>query len=562
MSGGDGGSRVRVSIPAVLVKTIQNIREITGKQHSDEDIYSVFKDCLNDPHETAQKLMYLDTFQEVKSKRKKENFVPRTQERGRGGRRNFAPRYTDANNGRSAAFRKPTGANHIVGGSKTAVLAPNKAINNTAPNPIKAPKVTEETPLAKSTSSSENGADLEKSKASVVPVAVPVLDSNSSGQSVQVTRSEDAVKKVKNESHLQSDFGEQPHVTFPVHLKAAKLLEKGLSFGSFGSDIVKDTSSDNCTNWCNESSIESSHVTVASVASAREDVSTLSQDKNHEISNSAPKAELALQSDQTVHPVEGSEGDKLTEEAELALQSDQTVHSVEGSEGDKLTEEVLPITDTNQAANSDGPPISYPDHSMAASQQAMHPFMQQYPQNYFPYPYYPPYYMPPPYMHQYLNPNGFQQQSYLPPRDDAPTPPGTNLSLPDIKSGSNIGNSPPTTIPSPYDSYTAAAFNHFPSAPTVNSTHKEDKNENIYTNGPMSLANLQARAMYNLSLQGQPLAYPTAQPGFPGIYQQTPSALPGPTIFAMTENIGLPNQQPQAAALTNLGNNYLVKQSN
>jgi hypothetical protein len=91
---GDGGSRV--SIPADLLQTIQNIREVTGKQHSDEDIFSVFKECFSDPHETTQKLLYLDTFHEVRSKRerKKENLVPNTQGRGRTGRKNFASSYT------------------------------------------------------------------------------------------------------------------------------------------------------------------------------------------------------------------------------------------------------------------------------------------------------------------------------------------------------------------------------------------------------------------------------------------------------------------------------------
>jgi hypothetical protein len=62
---GDGGSRV--SIPADLLQTIQNIREVTGKQHSDEDIFSVFKECFSDPHETTQKLLYLGCFTEKAS---------------------------------------------------------------------------------------------------------------------------------------------------------------------------------------------------------------------------------------------------------------------------------------------------------------------------------------------------------------------------------------------------------------------------------------------------------------------------------------------------------------
>lgn len=55
---GDGGS-ARVSIPRSLRETVQSIREMTGKQHSDEDIYAVYKESFNDPFETAQKLRFL-----------------------------------------------------------------------------------------------------------------------------------------------------------------------------------------------------------------------------------------------------------------------------------------------------------------------------------------------------------------------------------------------------------------------------------------------------------------------------------------------------------------------
>lgn len=113
----------------------------------------------------------------------------------------------------------------------------------------------------------------------------------------------------------------------------------------------------------------------------------------------------------------------------------------------------------------------------------MHLFRQQFPLNFFPYgPYLPPFCMPQPYIHQFVSPNGYQQQSYLPPGDDALPPSGVKLPLTHIKSGSDIGNYPPTTIPSPYDSY---AFNHFPSAATVTSTHKEEKKENNYATGPL-----------------------------------------------------------------------------
>ena len=60
--GGGGEARVSQSIPDHTRKTIETIREITGKQHSDEEIYAVFLECALDPNETAQKLLYLGIF--------------------------------------------------------------------------------------------------------------------------------------------------------------------------------------------------------------------------------------------------------------------------------------------------------------------------------------------------------------------------------------------------------------------------------------------------------------------------------------------------------------------
>jgi hypothetical protein len=61
--GGSGGeARVSKSIPENMIKTIQNIREITGKEHSNDEIYAVLNECSMDPNETAQKLLYLGIF--------------------------------------------------------------------------------------------------------------------------------------------------------------------------------------------------------------------------------------------------------------------------------------------------------------------------------------------------------------------------------------------------------------------------------------------------------------------------------------------------------------------
>lgn len=50
------GGAVRGSIPASVRKTIQNIREIT-RNHSEEEIYAMLKECSMDPNETAQRLL-------------------------------------------------------------------------------------------------------------------------------------------------------------------------------------------------------------------------------------------------------------------------------------------------------------------------------------------------------------------------------------------------------------------------------------------------------------------------------------------------------------------------
>ncbi|KAL3508342.1 hypothetical protein ACH5RR_027743 [Cinchona calisaya] len=114
-------------IPGYIRKTIQDIKEITGK-HSDDEIYLMLKDCNMDPNETAQKLLYIDTFHEVKKKRDKrksnvstQSYVqPRLtssmQQRGpRGGRGNNSSHYipNDAGHRRQVSGRQQNGGtNH------------------------------------------------------------------------------------------------------------------------------------------------------------------------------------------------------------------------------------------------------------------------------------------------------------------------------------------------------------------------------------------------------------------------------------------------------------------
>ncbi|XP_045817269.1 GBF-interacting protein 1-like isoform X1 [Trifolium pratense] len=114
------GAGSRDSISTGVKKTIQNIKEITGN-HSDDEIYAMLKECSMDPNETAQKLLFQDTFHEVKRKkdRRKENVNnretlesrsrPGTQGRGvRGGQGNFSPHRIvhDARSGKNSGTGK------------------------------------------------------------------------------------------------------------------------------------------------------------------------------------------------------------------------------------------------------------------------------------------------------------------------------------------------------------------------------------------------------------------------------------------------------------------------
>ncbi|XP_074577177.1 GBF-interacting protein 1-like isoform X1 [Curcuma longa] len=116
------GGGARVSIPAGVRRTIQNIKEIAGN-HSDEEVYATLKECSMDPNETAQKLLLQDTFHEVKRKRDKRKESVRepaelrwrtgVQRRGgRGGHGNYSHSMpNDATAGRNATLGKESGLN-------------------------------------------------------------------------------------------------------------------------------------------------------------------------------------------------------------------------------------------------------------------------------------------------------------------------------------------------------------------------------------------------------------------------------------------------------------------
>ncbi|KAM1204815.1 hypothetical protein EV1_005811 [Malus domestica] len=146
-----GGGETRVSITDNVKLTIQNIRDMTGKQHGDDEIYAVLRECSMDPNETAQKLLYLDTFHEVKSRkdRRKENSKGRASEDSRmppgtqrrvsrgGGQGNYSSNFSsDAGGGRNYSARRENGANHFADrGPMPSPVKPVQKTKNTAPAP-------------------------------------------------------------------------------------------------------------------------------------------------------------------------------------------------------------------------------------------------------------------------------------------------------------------------------------------------------------------------------------------------------------------------------------------
>ncbi|GAV84946.1 DUF1296 domain-containing protein [Cephalotus follicularis] len=81
-------------VSAGVRKTIQSIKEIVGKNHSDADIYVVLRESNMDPNETAQKLLNQDPFHEVKRKRDKKK-----ESLGMGNQGSFDPRKHSENAG-------------------------------------------------------------------------------------------------------------------------------------------------------------------------------------------------------------------------------------------------------------------------------------------------------------------------------------------------------------------------------------------------------------------------------------------------------------------------------
>ncbi|KAL5101128.1 hypothetical protein RYX36_005455 [Vicia faba] len=183
MSGGGGGGS-RVPIPNNVRNTIIDIREITGKQHTDDEIYAVLKECSMDPNETAQKLLYLDTFHEVRRRRdrKKEGSSSRVSEesrsrqrgQGRGARGasgGYSSNFFDGGGGRNFANRRENGVHHIAERTNVSSTQTDlQKISNTPPQASRGSALAPHSAANPSNEKSGHGSSIQSLIGSVVSV--------------------------------------------------------------------------------------------------------------------------------------------------------------------------------------------------------------------------------------------------------------------------------------------------------------------------------------------------------------------------------------------------------
>ncbi|XP_057466416.1 GBF-interacting protein 1-like isoform X1 [Actinidia eriantha] len=181
----------RVLIPSNIRKTVQDIKEI-ARNHNDDDIYAMLQECNMDPDETAQRLLYLDTFQEVKKKRdfrkvnvnggflEESRWRTGTQGRGfRGGR--------GAGGARSVSARKENGVS-MERGFKSSLKVPEKMENSANSHVTNSSNISVNGPTSASNGSSSHESCPKPSavvySSASDPVVVPPLTSRNPGVGV------------------------------------------------------------------------------------------------------------------------------------------------------------------------------------------------------------------------------------------------------------------------------------------------------------------------------------------------------------------------------------------
>ncbi|CAL0307347.1 unnamed protein product [Lupinus luteus] len=229
---GGGSSNYRVPIPDNVRKTIHNIREITGKQHTDDEIYAVLRDCSMDPNETAQKLLYLDTFHEVKRRRdrNKEGLSSRASGdsrskqggQGRGGRgasRGYSSDFHDGGGMRNPAIRKENGVNHIAERSHAPSTQPAllKTKTNTASQATRVSAVAPQGTANQSNGKPDHGS----------------ANQSLMGSTTGVPKSSSATNDTDNEENVQPQAAAIVAASLPKTFNSVTSIDHGKSLSSY-----------------------------------------------------------------------------------------------------------------------------------------------------------------------------------------------------------------------------------------------------------------------------------------------------------------------------------------
>ncbi|KAL1127053.1 hypothetical protein V6Z11_A13G153300 [Gossypium hirsutum] len=567
--GGGGAEGSRVSIPDNAKKTILSIREITGKQHSDEEIYAILKECSMDPNETAQKLLYMGQEKSASNL----NTTSTSATSPIVSRDSVAVDTIQSELGlqqEAAELNRIQGNKHIpwdMDISKTEKMVSEVSISMHGEEPSKS-EVAEQ-----------------------VKQSMPVE---------QVVTSEVAAVTDKANPQLLADSNVRngQHVIFPTHFQVSEALKNGLTFGSFDASFGQVSKHNNVTDLEINSArpVETSLVVDETVGepSSSQGILPAGEGGNADQQQAPCELEKVTESDGNVSSDTNLKVDQSNHEMHLHLDNNQStipnvpsyglgfvpasmtnVPQFDGPEA--RPHDVSHLTNFISGnppapSGSSTPPIQ---SSVAAAPQAVHLFRQPFPPNYFPYPHYlSPFYMHP--MHQFLNPTGLPQQPstgnvYMAP---GATPPGVKFPLPQFKPGTNAGNPAHLAIPSGYGPLTSPpiGFNlPLPSVTSGSSSSNEDiaalqfKENQIYTTGPLNegsalwmpapgqdLSNLQVNSLYNLPLHGPQLPFSPAQAGhgaFAGLYQSLPQTMAAPSNV----NTLLQQSQSTAAAVGSVG---------
>lgn len=172
--------------------------------------------------------------------------------------------------------------------------------------------------------------------------------------------------------------------------------------------------------------------------------------------------------------------------------------------------------------------------SAAVTQQSLPVFRQatgmhlpHYPPNYIPYAhYFSPYYVPPTAIHQFLSNGAFPQQPQAGSVYPSPPAAAPRYSLPQYRSGANVGNSTHIGVPGTYGPYGSSTSNYTPgsttgggnpasnedlSASSFKDSQQQSEGSGVWITPGRDLSSLQASSFYNLP-QGQ-VAFTPTQPG-------------------------------------------------